>query len=56
MDWLDLLAVQGTLKSLLQHGVKNQAPDPQSNNVFHTFILLSFIFGSAGSSLYTGLL
>ena len=26
MDWLNLLAVQGTLKSLLQHGVKNQGP------------------------------
>ena len=26
IDWLNLLAVQGTLKSLLQHGVKNQGP------------------------------
>ena len=26
MDWLNLLVVQGTLKSLLQHGVKNQGP------------------------------
>ena len=24
MDWLDLLAVQGTLKSLLQHQLENR--------------------------------
>ena len=28
MDWLDLLAVQGTLKSLLQHIVQTGAQDP----------------------------
>ena len=37
-------------------GLKIRAPDPQSNNVvFNTFILLIFIFGSAGSSLLHGL-
>ena len=30
MDWLDLLAVQGTLKSLLQHHSIYQPPDSQS--------------------------
>ena len=29
MDWLDLLAVQGTLKSLLQHSSKHQVFDTQ---------------------------
>ena len=41
MDWLDLLAVQGTLKSLLQHhSQKHQffgaQPSSQSNSHIHT--------------------
>ena len=45
MDWLDLLAVQGTLKSLLQHYrvQKHQffgaQPSPQSNSHIHTWPL-----------------
>ena len=44
MDWLDLLAIQGTLKSLLQHRVQKhqffgaQLPS-QSNSHFHTWPL-----------------
>ena len=30
MDWLDLLAVQGTLKSLLQHRSSKVSPDVKS--------------------------
>ena len=43
MDWLDLLAVQGTLKSLLQHHSTNvmhqffsAQPSSQSNSHIHT--------------------
>ena len=41
MDWLDLLAVQGTLKSLLQHQVQKHQffraqPSSQSNSHIHT--------------------
>ena len=41
MDWLDLLAVQGTLKSLLQHTVQKHQffgtqPSSQSNSHIHT--------------------
>ena len=44
MDWLDLLAVQGTLKSLLQHTVqKNQffsaQPSLWSNSHIHILLL-----------------
>ena len=44
MDWLDLLAVQGTLKSLLQHhSSKHQffgaQPSSQSNTHIHTWLL-----------------
>ena len=44
MDWLDLLAVQGTLKSLLQHhSSKHQLfgaqPSSQSNSHIHTWPL-----------------
>ena len=45
MDWLDLLAVQGTLKSLLQHHTvqKHQffgaQPSSQSNSHIHTWPL-----------------
>ena len=42
MDWLDLLAVQGTLKSLLQHTVQKHQffgaqPSSQSNSHIHTW-------------------
>ena len=30
MDWMDLLAVQGTLKSLLQHRSSKVSPDVKS--------------------------
>src|SRR5574340_651739 len=41
MDWLDLLAVQGTLKSLLQHHSSKASffgtqPSSQSNSHIHT--------------------
>ena len=41
MDWLDLLAVQGTLKSLLQHhsskaSIFGAQPSSQSNSHIHT--------------------
>ena len=41
MDWLDVLAVQGTLKSLLQHIVQKHQffgaqPSSQSNSHIHT--------------------
>ena len=45
MDWLDLLAIQGTLKSLLQHhsskaSILNGAqPSSQSNSHIHTWPL-----------------
>ena len=44
MDWLDLLAVQGTLKSLLQHQVQKHQffsaqPSSQSNSHIHTWPL-----------------
>ena len=43
MDWLDLLAVQGTLKSLLQHTVQKHQffsaqLSSQSNSHIHTFV------------------
>ena len=42
MDWLDLLAVQGTLKSLLQHhsskaSIFGAQPSSQSNSHIHTW-------------------
>ena len=40
MDWLDLLAVQGTLKSLLQHHSSNASilqPSSQSNSHIYTW-------------------
>ena len=42
MDWLDLLAVQGTLKSLLQHhsskaSILSAQPSSQSNSHIHTW-------------------
>ena len=44
MDWLDLLAVQGTLKSLLQHhsskaSIFGTQPSSQSNSHIHTWPL-----------------
>ena len=44
MDWLDLLAVQGTLKSLLQHHSSKHEyfsthPSSQSNFHIHTWLL-----------------
>ena len=44
MDWLDLLAVQGTLKSLLQHhrskaSIFGAHPSLQSNSHIHTWPL-----------------
>ena len=44
MDWVDLLAVQGTLKSLLQHhsskaSILGAQPSSQSNSHIHTWPL-----------------
>ena len=36
IDWLDLLAVQGTLKSLLQHHSSKPSISSQSNSHIHT--------------------
>ena len=36
MDWLDLLAVQGTLKSILQHHSSKAQLSSQSNSHIHT--------------------
>ena len=41
MDWLDLLAVQGTLKSLLQHTVQK-----------HQFSVLSFLYSPTLTSIH----
>ena len=41
MDWLDLLAVQGTLKSLLQHHIQK-----------HQFFSLSFLYSPALTSIH----
>ena len=52
MDWLDLLAVQGTLKSLLQHQWKKEKPNASpkyfSAGFFFPFIIQfwSFYFSS----------
>ena len=42
MDWLDLLAVQGTLKSLLQHH-SSKAPKPQGTALFIVHLLYPHI-------------
>ena len=39
MDWLDLLAVQGTLKSLLQHHTSKASIFRRSNSHIHTWLL-----------------
>ena len=40
MDWLDLLAVQGTLKNLLQHHTsKASILQPSLWSIFHTWLL-----------------
>ena len=39
MDWLDLLAVQGTLKSLLQHHSFGTQLSSQPNSHSHTWLL-----------------
>ena len=49
MDWLDLLAVQGTLKSLLQHHSSKASILPcsaflWSNSHIHTWLLESYSF------------
>ena len=47
MDWLDLLAVQGTLKSLLQHHSSKASgaqPSSQSNSHIHTSSMWEVIF------------
>ena len=36
MDWLNLIAVQGTLKGLLQHHSSKAQPSSQSNSHIHT--------------------
>ena len=39
MDWLDLLAVQGIMKSLLQHHSSKAQLSSQSNSHIHTWLL-----------------
>ena len=48
MDWLDLLAVQGTLKSLLQHH-SSQASIPQRSAVFT--VQLSHSYMTTGKTI-----
>ena len=48
MDWLDLLAVQGTLKSLLQHH-SSQASILQRSAVF--MVQLSHLYTTTGKSI-----
>ena len=52
MDWLDLLAVQGTLKSLLQHhsskaSVLQPQLSSQSNSHIHTWLLEKPVYADA---------
>ena len=47
MDWLDLLAVQGTLKSLLQH---HSPPTPQSKSI--NSLALSFRYSPSLTSIH----
>ena len=47
MDWLDLLAVQGTLKSLLQHH-SSKASIPQDSALF--IVQLSYPYMTAGKT------
>ena len=42
-DWLDLLAVQGTLKSLLQHHSSKASVLPCSSFFSHPYIALTFV-------------
>ena len=51
IDWVDLLAVQGTLKSLLQHIVQKHQffsaqPSLRSNSHIHTWLLEKHSFDS----------
>ena len=46
MDWLDLLAVQGTLKNLLQQ----ESPTPQLNSIDSS--VLSFLYGPTLTSIH----
>ena len=48
MDWLDLLAVQGTLKSLLQHH-SSKAPIPLCSGFF--IVQLSFPYMTTGKTI-----
>ena len=48
MDWLDLLAVQGTLKSLLQHHI-SKASIPQSSAFF--IVQLSYPYMTTGKTI-----
>ena len=47
MDWLDLLAIQGTLKSLLQHHSSKASILRRS-----AFLIFIYLFGCARSSLW----
>ena len=49
MDWLDLLAVQGTLKSLLQHHHSSKAPIFQHSAFF--IVQLSHPYMTTGKTI-----
>ena len=51
MDWLDLLAVQGTLKSLLQHH-SSKASILQCSAFFFFFLVLSFLHSPTLTSIH----
>ena len=58
MDWLDLLAVQGTLKSLLQHHSSKAsffgAPVPQFKSINSSVLSLLYIPCLVGNALLPG--
>jgi len=52
MDWLDLLAVQGTLKSLLQHhGSKTSIPNPEPPSDVYTHGRGMLMYGKTSTIL-----
>ena len=52
MDWLDLLAVQGTLKSLLQHPRDSQESSPTSQFKSINSSALSFLYSPTLTSIH----
>ena len=51
MDWLDLLAVQGTLKSILQHHSSKASILKKKKKGINSLVL-SFLYGPALTSVH----